>query len=298
MAAAQSPWRIRRAALLCCLALLLIGPAAARAAGNPPGQPAPVSAPSGTPTLVTSLDTPPSGFHLTGKQVLAVAKRNATYIEEMQKHPHLVPYVYTRGLGTWQVSLFTPPPKHQIEMLQLYVDDGTDQVTQVWTGFQVAWTMARGYPGAFGKKINSLYIWIPLCLAFFLPFFPWRRRPTLWHLDLLVLLGFSISLAFFNNANIGLSAPLVDPFTALALPDHAFRADFTQGRFTFSTEAGAGERLSPHGLRAGCITEAYLHGALDEQVMAHARQTDITTTRGYRRRAKTIAASPTKLLDL
>lgn len=59
-----------------------------------------------------------------------------------------------------------------------------------------------------------------------------------------------------------------------------------------------GERLSPHGLRAGCITEAYLHGALDEQVMAHARQTDITTTRGYRRRAKTIAASPTKLLDL
>jgi hypothetical protein len=203
---------MRRAALLCCLALLLVVPAAAHAAGNPPGQPAPVSAPSGTPTLVTSLDTPPSGFHLTGKQVLAVAKRNATYIEEMQKHPHLVPYVYTRGLGTWQVSLFTPPPKHQIEMLQLYVDDGTDQVTQVWTGFQVAWTMARGYPGAFGKKINSLYIWIPLCLAFFLPFFPWRRRPTLWHLDLLVLLGFSISLAFFNNANIGLSAPLVYPF--------------------------------------------------------------------------------------
>ena len=27
-----------------------------------------------------------------------------------------------------------------------------------------------------------------------------------------------------------------------------------------------GERLSPHGLRAGFITEAYLHGALDEQV--------------------------------
>ena len=58
------------------------------------------------------------------------------------------------------------------------------------------------------------------------------------------------------------------------------------------------ERLSPHGLRAGFITEAYLNGALDEQVAHHARQSDLETTRGYRRRAKTIAASPTKLVDL
>ena len=193
-------------------------PAAARAAGNPPGQPAPQSAPPGTAVLVQSMHTPPSGFHLTGAQVLATAKRNPTYIEEMRRHPHLVPYVYTRGLGVWQVSLFTPPAgqpfgtPHQIEMLQLYVADPTDAVTQVWTGYQVAWTMARGYPGAFGRKINALYIWIPLCVVFLLPFIPWRRRPTLWHLDLLMLLGFSVSLAFFNNANLGLSVPLVYPF--------------------------------------------------------------------------------------
>ena len=60
----------------------------------------------------------------------------------------------------------------------------------------------------------------------------------------------------------------------------------------------AAERLSPHGLRAGFITEAYLHGALDEQAGAHARQKSLNTTRSYRRRAKTVAASPTKLLDL
>ena len=48
------------------------------------------------------------------------------------------------------------------------------------------------------------------------------------------------------------------------------------------------ERLSPHGLRAGFITEAYLNGALDEQVAHHARQSDLNTTRGYRRRAKTV----------
>jgi integrase len=58
------------------------------------------------------------------------------------------------------------------------------------------------------------------------------------------------------------------------------------------------ERLSPHGLRAGFITEAYLHGALDEQVQQHARQKSIATTRRYRKRAKVVAASPARLLDL
>src|SRR5260370_33045209 len=58
------------------------------------------------------------------------------------------------------------------------------------------------------------------------------------------------------------------------------------------------ERLSPHGLRAGFITEAYLHGALDEQVQQHARQKSIATTRRYRQRAKVVAASPARLLDL
>lgn len=58
------------------------------------------------------------------------------------------------------------------------------------------------------------------------------------------------------------------------------------------------ERLSPHGLRAGFITEAYLKGALDEQVMHHTRQKSVATTQGYRRRAKITADSPARLLDL
>jgi hypothetical protein len=81
--------------------------------------------------------------------------------------------------------------------------------------------------GAFGRSVNHWYVWIPLCLLFIAPFLPWsglrprRRRerspesvwrPTLLHLDLLVLLGFSISLALFNHARIGLSVPLVYPF--------------------------------------------------------------------------------------
>ncbi|MCB8883949.1 tyrosine-type recombinase/integrase [Acidisoma cellulosilytica] len=63
-------------------------------------------------------------------------------------------------------------------------------------------------------------------------------------------------------------------------------------------EAPEGERLSPHGLRAGLITEAYLNGALDEVVARHARHKSIHTTRAYRVRAKVIMESPSKLLDL
>jgi integrase len=60
----------------------------------------------------------------------------------------------------------------------------------------------------------------------------------------------------------------------------------------------ATERLSPHGLRAGMITEATLNGALDEQIMPHSRHKDAGTMRGYRRRARIVVDNPARLLDL
>ena len=121
-----------------------------------------------------------------------------------------MPYEYTKGPGRWQVSWFSIGHP-QVELAQVYVDDASGTVTEAWTGFQVAWTMARGYPGAFGRRVNSWYVWIPLCVLFIAPFLPWRRRPSLLHLDLLVLVLFSVSLAFFNHAEIGLSVPLAYP---------------------------------------------------------------------------------------
>jgi hypothetical protein len=180
----------------------------------PPGSTDPITSPPGTPALVASMTTPPSGFHLVGNEVLSLARHNTIVIDNLRGHPTWVPYVYTRDYPVWQVSWFTPPngKTAQREMIEVYVDDQTAQVTQVWTGYQVAWTMARGYAGAFGRKINRWYLWVALCVAFLLPFIPWRRRPTLWHLDLLMLLGFSISLDAFNKADLGLSVPLVYPF--------------------------------------------------------------------------------------
>ena len=167
---------------------------------------------AGTPVLVTSQTTPPAGgYRLNARQVLAIAARSPVVRAELRRHRHAEAYEYTKGYPEWQVSWFSDQ-KPQKELVQVYVDDQTGKVTQAWTGFQVAWTMARGYHGAFGRSVNDWFIWIPLCLLFVAPFIPWRRRPTLLHLDLLMLLGFSISLAFFNHAEIGISVPLVYPF--------------------------------------------------------------------------------------
>jgi hypothetical protein len=181
-------------------------------AATPPTFTAPSSS---TPVLVTVHNKPPAGYRLTAAAVRRTAFAVASIRATVHNHRGAYPAEYTKGPGQWQVSWFTPKGK---EIAQVYVDDGTGKVTQAWTGFQVAWTMARGYPGAFGRRVNSWYVWLPLCLLFLAPFLPWRRGPdgrrawSLLHVDLLVLLGFSLSLAFFNHAKIGLSVPLVYPF--------------------------------------------------------------------------------------
>jgi hypothetical protein len=165
------------------------------------------------PVLVTEQHRPPAGYRLTAARVERIAARLPKIVDERRGHPTARPYEYTKGPGRWQVSWFSPGPNGK-ELAQVYVDDASGKVTEVWTGFQVAWTMARGYPGAFGRRVNALYVWIPLSILFLAPFLPSlrRRRLCLLHLDLLMLLGFSISLAFFNHGEIGLSVPLAYPF--------------------------------------------------------------------------------------
>jgi hypothetical protein len=166
---------------------------------------------AGTPVLITDKTTPPAGYRLTADQALAIAAKSPVVKRELKKHPNLEPYEYTAGYPIWQVNWFSHS-KPQKEKLQTDVDDSTGTVTQAWAGVQVAWTMARGYPGAFGRIVNAWYIWLPICLLFVAPFIPWRRKPTLLHLDLLVAVSFfSISLALFNHAQIGLSVPLIYP---------------------------------------------------------------------------------------
>ena len=121
--------------------------------------------------------------------------------------------------GHWVVDVNrrTKPGEAVEGIGQVYVDPVSGVVTESWTGFQVAWTMARGYPGAFGRTVNSPWIWVTLCVLFVAPFVD-VRRPLCWlHADLLALVGFSVSLLFFNAANLGLSVPLTLPLLAYLL---------------------------------------------------------------------------------
>ena len=103
------------------------------------------------------------------------------------------------------------------EIAQVLVDDLSGAVLEAWTGYQVPWTMARGYPGAFGRAVNSPWVWIPLCILFVAPFIDVRNPWRMLHLDLLVFTGFSVALAFFNAAKVGISTPLVVPLLVYLL---------------------------------------------------------------------------------
>ena len=149
----------------------------------------------------------PRGYQRSAKEVTTIASRADKVRAERPRHRSFKPTAYTRGPGRWQVSWF----EGRREVAQVRVDDATGAVLEQWTGHQVAWTMARGYTGAFGRKLNAPYVWIPLCLLFLAPFVDPRRPWRLLHLDLLVLLGFGASHVFFNRGDIETSVPLVYP---------------------------------------------------------------------------------------
>jgi hypothetical protein len=160
------------------------------------------------PVPVEASDQPPAGRFLSADQVLEIAGRLPTMRAVRASYPGSYGGAYLKGPVRWQVSYFSKQGK---EIGQVIVADHTGRVLEQWTGFQIAWSMARGYRGAFGRHVNSLYVWIPLCVLFFAAFFDWRRPFRLLHLDLLVLLSFSVSLAFFNHGRIDVSTPAAYP---------------------------------------------------------------------------------------
>jgi hypothetical protein len=179
------------AALGAALAVALLAPAAAGAAQL---------------ERPRSQTEPPRFFDRSAREITRIARR-AERVRAERRNGTLDPTAYTKGAGRWQVSFF----RDGDEVVQVLVDDRSGAVLEQWTGHQVAWTMARGYEGAFGRKLNAPYVWIPLCILFLAPFVDVRRPLRLLHLDLLVLLAFGVSHVFFNRGEIGVSVPLVYP---------------------------------------------------------------------------------------
>jgi hypothetical protein len=169
------------------------------------------------------------GGKIGSSEAIASANRDPKVREEKEEHPHLGPSATTKE-GHWEVSYFEGGEQLALVLVDLH----SGEVLESWTGYQVAWKMARGYSGAFGHKLNAPYVFLPLCAIFLLGLVDWRRLWRVANLDLLVLLGFGVSHFFFNRAEIGVSVPLVYPVLLYLL-----------GRSLWIGLRGRGEGLRP-----------------------------------------------------
>ncbi len=160
---------------------------------------------------------------------IRVAGQDSNVVKETDRNGPLAP-VANKVDGKWEVAYFVAGD----EVALVIVDPGSGEVTESWTGDQVAWKMARGYSGAFGHKLNAPYVFLPLCAIFLLGLVDWRRWRRVANLDLLVLLGFGVSHFFFNRGEIGVSVPLQYPVLLYLL-----------GRALWIGIRGRGEGLRP-----------------------------------------------------
>ena len=127
------------------------------------------------------------------------------------------------------------------EIARGVVTDPAGRVTEAWTGPQVAWKMARGRPGAFGGEVlTSWPVWVGLSALFVLGLADLRRPLSLRTLDLLGLVSFGVSLAFFNRGEIFQSVALSVPPLVYLLVRMAWVG------FRRATEPGPGTLRLPH----------------------------------------------------
>ncbi|HEY5943158.1 MAG TPA: PepSY domain-containing protein [Solirubrobacterales bacterium] len=166
---------------------------------------------------------------ITRAEAIATADREPKVREQEREHGELAATA-TMDEGDWEVAYFADGDQWAL----VVVDAGSGEVEESWTGYQVAWKMARGYSGAFGHKLNAPYVFLPLCLFFLVGLVDWRRLRRVANLDLLILLGFGVSHYFFNRAEIGISVPLVYPVLLYLL-----------GRCLWIGLRGRGEGLRP-----------------------------------------------------
>jgi hypothetical protein len=220
---------LRLAPLLVALAVSLV-PAGALGAQSPPpvaaeGSLMPPALSKAAATLggaaSRAVAPPPAKPRLTPAGATRIARTSGRLRDWIDDHP-ITRTTATRDAKTrvwtvWFVARDRETRKERTEA-QVLVSDDTGRITEVRTGPQVAWMMARGYDGAFGRAVTRQAIWSALCFAFLIPLLRPGRLVSWRTLDLLALLSFSLSLIWFNRGEIFTSVPLqYPPLVYLAL---------------------------------------------------------------------------------
>jgi hypothetical protein len=173
-------------------------------------------APAAVTPVPSGYPATPSDYAISARQAVKIADTDPKIVarrEELTSQDLLTASVKAEPVRLWEVGYYLNGEKVNL----VVVDAVTGVATQSWTGPAVDWPMARGKPGQFGHILNAPYVWLPLAAVFLLGLWDFRRWLKWVHLDLLVLLAFGVSQAFFNAANIDVSVPIVYPLLAYLL---------------------------------------------------------------------------------
>jgi hypothetical protein len=195
--------------LVCGLA---IAPAAV--AASSPATTAPLFDANGH-LVQTPLAPAATAPHLAKDRVLRLFERDdkvRAWLDRYPKHGLVDEETYDSTTSSWTVKIWWGKAG---EIAEGRVDDASGVVTEAWTGPQVAWSMGRGSPGAFGgREINKPWIWGAFCLAFLIGLADLRRPLSMRNLDLVMLLSPTASLWYFNHGDIFTAVPLFYPALA------------------------------------------------------------------------------------
>ncbi len=202
------PARVRRCVLL--------GAALAASVASLPG--AVAAATGSTPSAATTPELVDSPFapdaesaRLTERAAVARFLADGKVARWLDRYPPdpTTDADYESETGRWRVHVWSSGAG---EIATGRVEDASGRVVEAWTGPQVAWKMARGRPGAFGGKLlNRWEVWLALSVVFVLGLADLRRLRSIGNLDLLALVAFGVSLAFFNRGEVFRSVPLAYP---------------------------------------------------------------------------------------
>ena len=143
---------------------------------------------------------------ITQQRALAIAKQLPRVAAEHRLHPD-AHWDTARQPERWRVQLWTA--KGEL-VAEVFLEPSDGKLLEQWTGYQAAWSMARGYPGAFGHSAAALWVWLPLLAAFLIGLLP-RGRPDARWFDVAAVAALSIPFAAFNRGRIDLSTPLIYP---------------------------------------------------------------------------------------
>ena len=150
---------------------------------------------------------PPASAAVSKEQALQIAARLPQVQAELAKLRDV--------RGTLQVQgdrylvFFEVDDEPRVEVV---VDILSGSVLKVYLGDQAAFPLARGPDSGFAsRKLNAVWIWVPLTLIFVGVFFDRRRPWRLLHLDLVAIAALGISFAFFMKGKLHASVPLVYP---------------------------------------------------------------------------------------